>query len=79
MKIFVIHPGIMHSASVLNQKMITNIADKQKLLLKDVLISSSENFIFEDKYFYDTVYHLNAEGRRLRTDKVITLLKEKLH
>jgi hypothetical protein len=79
LKIFVIHPGIMHSASVLNQKMITNIADKQKLLLKDVLISSSENFIFEDKYFYDTVYHLNAEGRRLRTDKVITLLKEKLH
>lgn len=30
--------------------------------------ASAERYALEDKYFYDTPYHLNLEGRRLRTN-----------
>jgi hypothetical protein len=38
--------------------------------------SSPEDYIFPDSYFFDTEYHLNAYGTRVRTDKVIAELQE---
>jgi hypothetical protein len=34
-----------------------------------------EDFVFEDNDCYDTVYHLNAQGREKRTDKLCVFLK----
>lgn len=36
-------------------------------------------FVFDEAYFFDTVYHLNAEGRPLRTQKLIQDLKTQWH
>lgn len=36
-------------------------------------------FVYDEPYFFDTVYHLNAEGRRLRTQKLIDDLKLQLN
>ena len=36
-------------------------------------------FVYDEPYFFDTVYHLNAEGRSLRTQKLIQDLKMQFH
>jgi len=35
------------------------------------LLTPLEDVCLPDKYFFDTAYHLNAEGRRLRTERLI--------
>lgn len=40
------------------------------------ILSSPEEYIFPEVYFFDTVSHLNATGRRIRTEKMINDLKE---
>lgn len=35
------------------------------------ILGSIEEYVFPVKYFFDTVYHLNADGRRIRTEQVI--------
>lgn len=42
------------------------------------LLGEADSFIFDDTLFYDTEYHLNPEGRAVRTAKIVELLKEKL-
>ena len=36
--------------------------------------SSPIDFVYDDNLFYDTIYHLNAKGRTLRTEKMIQIL-----
>lgn len=40
-----------------------------------VFISKPEEYFIDDKYFYDTVNHLNEEGAKIRTEKLIIDLK----
>lgn len=35
------------------------------------MIDSREDLIFDRKYFFDTPFHLNSEGRRLRTNLIV--------
>lgn len=39
------------------------------------MIDHRQDLIFDRKYFYDTALHLNAEGRRLRTNLIITAIQ----
>ena len=39
------------------------------------ILGEPQDFMFKDSYFYNTVYHPNAAGRQLRTEKMILLLK----
>jgi hypothetical protein len=39
------------------------------------MIDSRQDLIFDRKYFYDTALHLNAEGRRLRTNLIIKAIQ----
>ena len=40
--------------------------------------SALSDYVFDDALFFDTVYHLNAEGRRLRTEKLVADLERSL-
>lgn len=42
------------------------------------VISTPQEFIYDDDYFFDTFYHLNAKGRTLRTVKMIQILSRAL-
>ena len=44
--------------------------------LKIDIITTPEELVFPDEMFFDTVYHLNDEGRRIRTEMVIEKLKK---
>jgi hypothetical protein len=40
--------------------------------------SPPKAFVYDEAYFFDTVYHLNAEGRPLRTKRLIDDLQSQL-
>jgi hypothetical protein len=42
-----------------------------------IVPSPPADFVYEESQFFDTVYHLNREGRALRTEKVIRDLEER--
>ncbi|MCM1500641.1 MAG: hypothetical protein NC124_19440 [Clostridium sp.] len=52
----------------------TQLAQK----LNAPVISDYTDYIYDEKYFYDTVFHLNSEGRKLRTNQLIEDLKNYL-
>lgn len=45
----------------------SNLAQK----LEAPIISNFTDYIFDEKYFYNTAFHLNSEGRKLRTNQLI--------
>jgi hypothetical protein len=42
------------------------------------LLTGKDHLCYPDKYFFDTPYHLNKEGRQIRTENLITNLKAAL-
>jgi hypothetical protein len=46
--------------------------------LKLRTLGSPEDFILDKKYFFDTNYHLNEEGRRIRTERLLPFLRQEL-
>jgi len=40
------------------------------------VLNTEDVYYLDNKYFYDTVYHLNTEGRKVRTQAVIRELKK---
>ena len=46
--------------------------------MKIEIITSPQEMMFPDSLFFDTVYHLNEEGRRLRTEIVIANMRKVL-
>jgi hypothetical protein len=40
------------------------------------LLGTLQDFHYERKYFYDSGYHLNTDGKKLRTQKLASLLKQ---
>jgi len=53
------------------QELDTAFRAKENLLV----ISSPESYCFPTNCFFDTIYHLNREGRAMRTDQLIQDLK----
>ena len=39
------------------------------------VVGDYKDSMLESEYFYDTLYHLNAEGVRLRTEELTSQLK----
>ncbi|MBQ1417510.1 MAG: hypothetical protein IIY91_09450, partial [Selenomonas sp.] len=42
------------------------------------ILGNYTDCLYDAELFYDTIYHLNEEGKRIHTDYLIELLKEKL-
>lgn len=61
-----------HKRSIQNLNSELTKADPLRVL------SSPERYVFADSFFFDTVYHLNREGRAIRTRKVIEDLRMQL-
>lgn len=74
--IFFVYPNYPKSEYIKNQKVLNKLhAYISENLLIEVL-STPQDFIFDDSLFYDTHYHLNKYGRESRTNKLIEVLKE---
>jgi len=42
------------------------------------IIDKRENIIFDQKHFFNSVYHLNSEGRSIRTDLLIQAIRKNI-
>jgi hypothetical protein len=42
------------------------------------LLTSMDSLCYPDEYFFDTPYHLNLEGRQVRTEHLIENLRAAL-
>jgi hypothetical protein len=56
-----------HNSAALIQELDMLFRAKENLLV----ISTPESYCYPAEYFYDTVYHLNREGRAVRTNQLI--------
>ena len=46
--------------------------------LKIRIVNDIDTFVYDDGYFFDTVYHTNKEGREMRTSKLIGIILQLL-
>jgi hypothetical protein len=72
--VYFVYPCFPASAYEINEEVITKVAaDLTKDLSMEVL-GNPTDFVFPDSLFFDTIYHLNSSGRKMRTEKLVSLL-----
>ena len=74
-KIFFVYNAYAKSTYNLNEETIKKYHSDLVKDLKIPIIGQPGDFIYDDSLFFDTTYHLAPEGRELRTQKLIQLLK----
>jgi len=77
-KVFYLYPNYPKSQYEVNRSTILKYANDLSENLKIGILNKPEDFVFDDSLFFDTVYHLNADGREKRTDKLIQIIKDKV-
>lgn len=77
-QVFFAFPCYAGSEYLINKESIIKLQkDLQENLTMEIL-NKPEDLVFEDSFFFDTVYHLNKKGRNIRTDKLInSILKNR--
>jgi len=74
--VFFIYPNYPVSEFKKNQEVIEKLSKDLSDNLKIEILNSPYDFVFPDSLFFDTVYHLNKIGRKLRTKKLIEIIKK---
>jgi len=77
-KVYFTFPSYPESELVKYKRVISDYNEELKENLKIDILNSPEDMAYPDSLFFDTVYHLNKQGREKRTDYTISLLKEKV-
>lgn len=75
-KVIFCPPVLQKSSAIISIDTIRYIEEEMKKN-KTQFVSKPETYFLEDKYFYDTIYHLNKEGVKIRTKEIIKVLKMK--
>jgi hypothetical protein len=74
-KAFLIFPPVPEVLHAKDKKFIENVYQQLKMRSQLPVLSAPGNYFLPLPLFYDNVYHLNSEGRRIRTEKVLSDLK----
>ncbi|MGF7216825.1 hypothetical protein GGR92_002992 [Spirosoma lacussanchae] len=75
-KSYFIFPAFYKSAYLRNRVVLHDLENQYKAKLHCPIIGTLEQSIYEDNYFFDTVYHLDSLGVQKRTIQVFELLKK---
>ena len=76
-KLIIIPPAFMASSYSGYQKVIGNITIKLKEQKTPFKIKP-KSFVFPDSLYFNTVYHLNKQGVKQRTDSIVRLMKREI-
>jgi len=76
-RLLISYPATMRSFYESNRTIIAKLSGNLQNTGVTMLDSNPESFVFDDRYFFDTVYHLTAEGRALRTERLTRLLQQR--
>lgn len=73
-KVYLVFPPFPQSDFDRNKDIFDRYYTDLKRTLKIPIFCTPEEMVFDDTLFFDTVYHLDKDGRELRTTKLINLL-----
>jgi hypothetical protein len=73
-KVLFIFPSILDVFYKRNKKKIEFLAHSLKVDSDIRVLNSPQQCVFPVRYFFNTEYHLNAEGRKIYTEKVLRVL-----
>lgn len=59
-----------------NKKVVDRIEKEYKDDLKIPMLNTSADAVYPDSLFYDNEFHLNMEGKKIRTEHLVELLKK---
>ena len=74
-EVFFIYPNYPVSEFNKNRNVINKLTNDLSNNLKIRILGIPSDFVYADSLFFDTVYHLNKNGRELRTKKLIEIIK----
>ena len=69
-------PSYTESGYEKNMQVLKIIENQFRDNLKCPILGSPENSVMDDTFFYDNVFHPNAQGRRIFTSRLIQLLEQ---
>lgn len=72
---FVIFPAIPEKQARDSRGQIEDVYSRLQKQSSIPILGTPADYIFPVNYFFDTVYHLNRQGREARTQKIIRALK----
>ncbi len=73
---YFLFPSYIDRSYVINVAAIDSLRRKLAGGMDMPIVGTPKDFVMDKKYFFDTRYHLNREGRDLRTRKMIEILRE---
>lgn len=74
-KVYFLFPNYPETEYTKNKDVIIKYAEDCERKLNIEILNNTDDFVFPDSLFYDTVYHLNKLGREKRTNRMIEILK----
>ena len=69
-------PSYVESGFEKNMVVIKKIEQQYRNHLRIPILGSPENSVMDDKFFFDNPFHLDAEGRRIFSSRLIQLLEQ---
>ncbi|SOD95097.1 hypothetical protein [Spirosoma fluviale] len=75
-KVYFTYPAFQRSTYNLNKEKLNSLANQYDKELVCPILGSMETFVFDDKYFFDTVYHLDSIGIQKRTEIMLQLIRK---
>ena len=73
--IYFLFPSYIDRSYEASRPMIDSLLARLNSDMEIPIVGGASDFVFPASLFFDTRYHLNQEGRRLRTIKMIELLR----
>jgi len=74
-KLIVLAPSLCNTSYLMNNNTIKQI--HEKLTNNNIpVVGNPEDFVYDDRFFFDSPYHLNGKGVKKRTKQLIQILKK---
>ena len=74
--VFFTFPSYVESGFERNMPVIKKIEQQFRNDLKFSILGSPENSVMDNQFFYDNPFHLNAQGRKIFSSRLIQLLEQ---
>lgn len=77
-KVYYVFPVYPEKSFERNYDAIKVVESQMRTMLKAEIIGRPEDAVIDDLYFYDSPYHLNTDGRRIMSQRLIQALEDRL-
>ena len=76
--VFYLYPVYVRSEFNKYHAAIEAYDQQMRKSLRIPILNSIDTFVYDDQYFFDTVYHTNKDGRKMRTGTLIDIIMQVL-